>query len=41
MAVAPIPLPEIAIESPLQLWLLWLRLPVQFLLIAWVWRYTK
>ena len=22
-------------------WLLWLRLPMQFLLIAWVWRYTK
>jgi uncharacterized membrane protein len=41
MAVAPIPLPGIASESPLQLWLLWLRLPVQFLLIAWVWRYTK
>ena len=45
MAVAHIPLPGIAahlpLQSPLQPWLLWLRLPLQFLLIAWVWRYTK
>jgi uncharacterized membrane protein len=35
MAVAHTSFPEIAV------WLLWLRLPIQFLLIAWVWRYTK
>lgn len=27
--------------SEIPVWLLWLRLPIQFLLIGWVWRYTK
>ncbi len=35
MVVAHTSFPGIAV------WLLWLRLPTQFLLIAWVWRYTK
>ena len=41
MAAAHIPFPGISAQSPVQTWLLWLRLPMQFLLIAWVWRYTK
>lgn len=41
MAVAHISFPGIAGQSPLQPWFQWLRLPIQFLLIAWVWRYTK
>lgn len=41
MAVAHIPFPGVPAQSLLQPWLLWLRLPLQFLLIAWVWRYTK
>ena len=41
MAVAHIPFPGISAQSPALAWLLWLRLPMQFLLIAWVWRYTK
>ncbi|MEP6535047.1 MAG: DoxX family membrane protein [Bryobacteraceae bacterium] len=41
MAMERIPLPGMGSQSPLLPWLLWLRLPLQFLLIAWVWRYTK
>lgn len=45
MAVAHIPFHGVAghlpLQPPLQPWLQWLRLPIQFLLIAWVWRYTK
>jgi uncharacterized membrane protein len=37
MAVAHLPFPGIAGEA----WAQWLRLPFQFLLIAWVWRYTR
>jgi uncharacterized membrane protein len=37
MASAHIAFPGIAGQS----WFQWLRLPLQFLLIAWVWRYTK
>ena len=36
MAVAHIPFPGIYGES----WFQWARLPFQFVLIAWVWRYT-
>jgi len=37
MAVVNIPFPGIAGEP----WAQWLRLPLQLVLIAWVWRFTK
>jgi uncharacterized membrane protein len=37
MAMTHIPFPGVIGQS----WFQWLRLPVQFLLIAWVWRYTR